>query len=411
MMKSPCSAIAARAARVLAFQLLCAFSATAAATSGAPISLQSTAVDRLIADTCAKETVLLGEDGNHGSGTTLSVKVVLVKRLINECGFNAVYFESSIYDFLDLERQIERGSGSPQMLADAVGGLWSTTSETDSLFAFLYERAQSGKIYLAGLDHRPGSATSMYQQVKLPTELSASLAEPRRTQCTSELHRLTNWTYANGDQTVEDRTALRKCAQDVQNAGGANGQANKNAAAAVMAENFLRYMECPPEGSFTHRDQAMYDNFVWHRSHRSGRNKIIVWCATVHAAKELSFLAANRIPLGSFVHALQGGKAMAIGFTALSGSYGRNTEALVLPIAASVSLEHRAFEGATSDAVYLDHRQLLALGMISGRAIDYAKPGNAKWSDVVDGMVVLREEKPPHFVRAARPQQAATQEK
>ncbi len=408
MTKIPRFAISMCTAHILTFQVLCAFSTTVTAASAALPSLQSATVDRLISDTCAKETVLLGEDANHGSGATLSVKVDLVKRLIKECGFNAVYFESAIYDFLDLQHQIERGSASPEMVADAVGGIWSTTSEAAPLFDFLYGAAKSGNVYLAGLDHQLGSATSMYQQSTFPFELSAFLPDPRRTQCASELQRLIKWTYANGDQTVEDRTALRKCALDIRKAIGASGQVNKNATAAVMADNFLGQMEGPPEGSFNHRDEAMYENFVWHRSHRADQNKIIVWCATIHAAKDLSSLANNRMPLGSFVHALQGGKAAAIGFTALGGSYGRNKDApALLAPAAPNSLERRAFEGVKGDSVYLDHKQLVAIGTLSGRAINYAKPETTKWSDVVDGMVVLRQETPPHFVRAARPQQAA----
>ncbi len=408
MVKPPRVAIATCAAQALIFHALCTFSTMVTAASAVPPPVPSNAIDHLVADACNKQTVLLGEDGNHGSGVTVSVKGELVKRLINECGFNAVYFESSIYDFLDLQRQIERRSASPEMLADAVGGLWSTTSEADPLFAFLYNKANAGTVYLAGLDLQLGSATSLYQMSTLPIELSAFLAEPRRTQCTSTVHQLTNWTYAKGEQLPSDRTALRNCAIDMQKGISASGHASKNAAAAAMADNFLRQMEAPPDGSFNHRDEAMYDNFVWHRSHRADRNKIIVWCATIHAAKRLPFFANTRMPLGSFVHALQGDKAAVIGFTALGGSYGRNKDApALLTPAAPNSLEGRAFEGTKGDSVYLDHQQLMALGAISARAINYAKPDTAKWSEVVDSMVVLREEKPPHFVRAARPQQTA----
>lgn len=129
----------------------------------------------------------------------------LVQRLIRECGFDAVYFASSIYDFLDLQHRIEHTSASPEMLADAAGGLWSTTSETDPLSSFLYDKAKSGTVYLAGLDLPLGGATSMYQQTMLPIELSLFLPDPRRKQCASKLQRLTKWTYANGGQTTDDR--------------------------------------------------------------------------------------------------------------------------------------------------------------------------------------------------------------
>lgn len=140
---------------------------TATASSTGATANQSPAIDRLVADVCNRQTVLLGEDGNHGSGATLDVKVDVVRRLIDECGFNAVYFESSIYDFTDLQRHVDRGNASPEMLADAIGGLWSTTRETDPLIAYLYTKANSGQVYLAGLDLQLGSATSVYQQSAL----------------------------------------------------------------------------------------------------------------------------------------------------------------------------------------------------------------------------------------------------
>lgn len=112
--------------------------------------------------------------------------------------------------------------------------------------------------------------------------------------------------------------------------------------------------------------------------------------------------------LGSFVHALHSWQAAAIGFKGRSGSYGRSSGApALLAPAAPNSLECRAFEGAKGDTVYLDHTQHVAFGKVLGRAINYGKPENAKWSDVVEGMVVLKEESPPHFVRAAYPQPAA----
>ena len=396
---------ARRIARTLLLVSLIALPITGVAANAAPDG-RDHELGRLVTEVCAKQTVLLGEDGHHGSGATLDVKVDLVKRLVDECGFNAVYFESSIYDFNDLQRQLDQRSASPEMLADSIGGIWSMTSETDPLIAFLFNKAKAGKVYLAGLDPQFGSATSVYTKSALPIEFGDFLTLPRRQQCVAEIERLSNWTYDDNQQYLDARAGLRECAVDIEKGISRQGKSERSAIAAIMVKNFRRHLDLSSGNSFNKRDKAMYDNFVWHQAHRPDRTKTIVWCATIHAAKNLSFLAPDRRPLGSFIHALQKDSAMAIGFTALGGSYGRNKQAPTsLEPVTPESLESRTFEGARDDVIYLDHKQLAALGTISARALDYAKPMKTDWTDVVDAMLVLRNEHPPHLVRKARPMQ------
>lgn len=74
-----------------------------------------------------------------------------------------------------------------------------------------------------------------------------------------------------------------------------------------MAENVRRYIDLSSDEYVNKRDKAMYDNYVWQRAHKPDRNKVVVWCATVHAAKDLSFLANGRLPLGSFIQSVSNG--------------------------------------------------------------------------------------------------------
>lgn len=102
------------------------FTAAASAApklDGAGTEAGSLQLDRLVKDVCGKQVVLLGEDANHGAGRTLELKVELVERLIQECGFSGVFFESQVYDFVDLQRAIDSKNATPEQLADAIGGL------------------------------------------------------------------------------------------------------------------------------------------------------------------------------------------------------------------------------------------------------------------------------------------------
>ncbi len=45
--------------------------------------------DRVVRDLCGKNVAMLGESPLHGFGKTLEFKVELVRRLVDECHFNA----------------------------------------------------------------------------------------------------------------------------------------------------------------------------------------------------------------------------------------------------------------------------------------------------------------------------------
>ena len=85
----------------------------------------SAELDRAVHALCSKQVVLLGEDASHASATTIAVKAQLVERLVRECGFRGVVFESQFYDMLDFQQAITAGSARPNQLADGIGALWS----------------------------------------------------------------------------------------------------------------------------------------------------------------------------------------------------------------------------------------------------------------------------------------------
>jgi len=45
----------------------------------------------VVRDMCSKRVALLGESPMHGFGRTLELKVEIVRRLTNECGYNAFF--------------------------------------------------------------------------------------------------------------------------------------------------------------------------------------------------------------------------------------------------------------------------------------------------------------------------------
>lgn len=370
------------------------------------------ALDRLVADVCGKQVVLLGEPNYHGSGPTLQAKVELVRRLTDECQFSALFIESGLYDFIDLEHSLAAGTATREQLGDAISPMWSTSQEVEPMVADLLRKAQAGRVRIAGLDHQI-SATALYAQRTLPVQLASYLDGGRRTTCEAALLRHTQWKYDEATRAEDALPLLRGCLTDIQAAIAARPASRDGQEAAFMASRLsLAVAAALPPGpgaeGFNRRDRAMYEAFRWHAARLAPGSKIIVWCATIHAAKDLSGItdAGSRIPLGSYLHRDLGDRAAAIGFSAQAGSWARiRPPAKPLAPAPPDSLEAQALGPDGAGMRYLDRSELAHLGPIASRARGETF-SRVPWAQVIDGLVVFREERPPTFVRGTQPQRA-----
>jgi erythromycin esterase-like protein len=386
---------------LLAATLLAACHSSAAGTGQqsppAPVpALAQDPLDALVADVCNKEVVLLGEDGNHGGGRTLEVKSALVQRLVKTCGFKAVFFKSQLYDVIDFNRALAAGTATEAKLADAVGALWSRWREAQPLFAFLYNETQHGRVQVAGLDPQVGGATGYFSQQRLADELAAYLPAAQRTACAAEINRHNRWEYDDAQPfDAAAQTRLRNCAEKIQTAVAGSARSPMQAQASVMAAAYLRYLDMALANHDAAREQGMRDNFLWHQARLPPGSKIIVWTATVHAAKTLAGISSTGpVPLGEYLHQQFGERAAVIGFSALSGGYRQpNRHTVALPAAPPASLEARTLTDPAARLRYVDGPQLAALGAIQARPINYGRWDTAVWSNILDGLIVLREER------------------
>lgn len=354
----------------------------------------SAEIERVVQAVCKKEVVLLGEDLHHAGAATLAVKVLLVKRLVRECGFRGVVFESQFYDMLDFEHAAAAGTASRQQLADAIGAIWSRYPAFAPLTAWLYDETKAGRLRVGGMDPQAAGIGAHFSAEQLPARLVSVLYGERRGACESAIQRQNNWNY--DDAHPYDAAALeqlRGCLRDIDGRLAATGQ-HAPPDLRAMAASYAAYLAfMAQDGSADVRDRAMYRNFRWLRAQWPRGTRIVVWTASVHAAKSPD--GAFR-PFGSYLHADFGARAAAIGFSALAGSYGNvggHGAPHRLAPAVEGSLEARAFAppGASSWR-FLDQAQLRALGRRASRVLDYGKPATRDWAQVLDGVVVLREE-------------------
>lgn len=376
----------------------CARAADAPATADAPFDRRERAeIERAVRDLCRRDVVLLGEDAGHGGGRTLEVKTEILKRLTARCGFGAVLFESQFYDLLDHARAIDAGTATERELRDAIGPLWSRAEQARPLFAFLHRESLAGRLRVGGIDPQVGGVSGRYARDALGAALASALDPARRAACRETFDRHNGWRYDDAHPLdAAEQARLRACSDAVHAAVPASDDA-----LAAMSAAYARYLDMAMTGDGDMRDLGMFELLQWHRARWPRGTKLVVWSATVHAAKRLDGIAPPMRPLGAHVHAAFGERAAVVGFTALAGAFGNPGAAgspNPLPPVDAASLEARTLvDGA--GLRYLDRRALKRLGTIAARPINYRKVHAAPWAEVLDGLIVLREERPVVRVR------------
>lgn len=372
----------------------------APAASTAPASEPPGELERLLADLCDEQVVLLGE-ADHGDGRTWELKSRLVHELVESCGFDSVFIESGMYDFIALDHAYARGTATSQDLANAIGALWAEAREIQPLIAELHRAAAAGKVEVMGLDDQIHS-TAFYAQRELPAVLAAHLPGERRAECEAKLSRHTTWQYDEASpftQAVNDE--LLACVEEIRGALAfeqATAQAPEHLAMASSLHRFLsRGFGLDRRAGFDARDASMFESFQWHRARLGPKAKSIVWCSTVHAAKTLDGLESHRgiTPLGQRIHEHYGEAVASIGFSAYSGaSQPRGRPGRELEVAPPDSLEGRVL-APEQELRYLSAEELRELGTLAARPIGHEFQ-RAAWHELLDGLVVLRREEPAH---------------
>ncbi|WEN16203.1 erythromycin esterase family protein [Rhodanobacter sp. AS-Z3] len=358
----------------------------------------SSELDRAIHALCSKQVVLLGEDGSHAGATTIAVKAQLVRRLVQECGFGGVVFESQFYDMLAFDHAVVAGLAQHKQLADGIGALWSHYAAFAPLEDWLFAEAAAGRLRVGGMDPQAGGSDGRYSADQLPVVLSSVLAGDRRMECDLIIGRHDRWEY--DEVHPFDGAALpslRACIRDIREKLAAS-HGGPSSALSAMANSYANYLDFAADDPQGLRDRGMYQNLMWLRKQWPAGTRIVVWCASVHAAKTLAGSNTPVRPLGSYVSEALGNHAAAIGFSALGGSYGhvggRGLPRMLAP-ASPGSLESRTFATTGPRSLrFVDHKQLQALGRVSARALEYGHSETLDWSTLLDGVIVLREETP-----------------
>jgi erythromycin esterase-like protein len=369
-------------------------------------------IDPIVHELCGRSVALLGESPAHGFGKTLEFKVELVHRLIEECHYNALFVESGLYDYINIQKKLKSGQDvTDSMISAAIGGLWET-KEVQPLIPFLRDKVRAGSVTLGGLDDQIGRGT--YASREMSSDLVEYLQGDERLRCLAILQKHMLWQYTvDAPYSPKDKTQILGCLDQIgarlsqPGASGAPWTEEDRAMIDSLKRNFARdFPEGLPKSADqavmfdNERDRSMYLNFRWLLSGLPSHSKVIVWAATTHVAKDLSIVGGldNRVPLGFYIKQDFKNRAFTLGFSAYSGNYAMVRQPVrSLSAAPDNSLEGRSIAERESDTVYFSGKQLRKFGAVAARPLG-TNFITARWDEVLDGLVVFREERAPEYV-------------
>ncbi len=367
--------------------------------------------------------VLLGE-ASHGDGATFLAKTRLVEFLHRQMGFDVLVFESGFYDCLN---------GTPAR-ADAdmrstfqrcVWPMWSARQELDPLVDYLAQaRVRGAPLAILGLDPdfvRGPSRDHLARDLR--AAIQAARVQPDS--ATAEFLNVVDslYAYLNPRQPRPTADAVARFISTAESLAAVMDTASALAPAergywARVCESLASHARSRlgPAGqpltseSVEMRDRQMARNLAWLIRQRLPGRRVIVWSATLHAARNLAVLTVLRdhpTPwgislqemyrtkrvMGDYLRQEFGDSMYAIGFTALEGTTAGGQSGTPIQPPTDGSLEDLLGRTGLQHA-FLDLRQPMAGGTwnaseLIARPFGYAEM-RGDWRRVLDGVFFIR---------------------
>lgn len=373
--------------RILAFVALMAGVPAMAASPSDPSEPALEAATKAL---CQRQVAVLGE-AEHGDARTETFKIALMERLVARCGFSAVMFEASFYEFVQLDR-LRRGGQllTPGQIATAVGGLWKFDREFQPLLPYLAQQLNAGKLRLGGFDFQQGGREQDFSNFGVVAELTGELPTEARERCRTVMRDL----LFKGSNPAR-RTAAATCLTEMAKLAPSADRDVRRERREMLA-NLTGYAAADPAqpgGYIASRDREMFANLQRWLARWPAGTKVIVWTATAHAARaphgHKDFAGVQ--PFGGYLAQHHGRRVFALGFAAQSGTTRGRTAPRVIAPAAPDSLEALAGPIPPDGAVFLDRAALARAGARPGGLFSH-RPLVADWSRLLDGIVVFPAE-------------------
>jgi len=360
--------------------------------------------------------VMLGEV-DHFSGSDFLAKSRLVKFLHQELGFDVLAFEAGLYGMTVAWDSLRSGAAPRQAMASGAWGFWANSEQTQSLIDYVAEQARGMRpIELTGFDNQfmpQGASTHFARDLAsflVDRGLSGPLVQPA-SPSRIVLESLATMRYRRDEKPLPDSTIRSAFLSDLD---------ETIAAAAALNDDTARYWTQMLRGTACHtrrvfaemagdpnlgpdclREWQMAEHLIWLANERYSGRRIIVWSATLHAARmpETPPAYGSGPSMGQRIGDVFGSKSYAIGVT----SY-RSAAGLFVPDQHPLPEFEELMATAGYDYGLLDLRRARTEGNWAGgeflaRAIDMNATTSAVWSELLDALLFIREYQPRTPVR------------
>ncbi len=302
--------------------------------------LDSNYNDFLFLDNVLKDVdiVFIGEQ-THGEGTVTKAKTRLIKYLNSNLGFNTLVFEASFYDTYMAGAFIKSMQNKDIILKSAIPPMWYNTKEFEEIRNILKEEVTSDSLKLYGIDCQ----TRSLARNTLFNYLGKKLIKNGNQIDSSSLILLNKyiWSTPNKNGSYFDNNAdsvnvfkyLDNLIEESKNIKSKPVGFWTQSLINLRTNLLINIIKFNDDGPIYYRnnirDKIMAENILWIIGNRNKGDKIIVWSASMHNARNIRLIEEvsdtsfynNYIPMGQIVYNNIGNKMYSIAFTSSTGLY------------------------------------------------------------------------------------------
>jgi len=367
------------------------------------------------------DVVLLGEQA-HGEGSVTLAKTRLIKYLIEEQGFNIIAFESGFFGTYLAEYFIKNQQNPELFIQNSIGPIWANTLEFKEMQNLLINNIRSNKLKLYGVDCQLTSLdynTYMNSLKSVLNKNDYSIDSTLYLLLTTYLfpRNLSQERYFLNDSDsitffkgIDELLAVTSKFQISPNSpNDFYYQTLKNYLKNVMLT--IDNMQHTPMYVIDNlRDAQMADNLLWILKHKSSGDKLIVWSASMHNARNIksikeiddSLFYNKYIPMGQIIYDSIGNRMYSLAFSSSFGYF--QTPYMMNEPKMITSKSENSIE-----SLFIDRN--IKYGIINFRTIPiktylfkemYSNPHGHKnvkaiWPLIHDGIFYLNTIQPPHI--------------
>jgi erythromycin esterase-like protein len=354
--------------------------------------------------------VLIGE-ATHGDGTAVALRGELTQVLYSEKGFRVLATESPWLEAERADHRLTAGETSRDSVELGFHPVWRGTRELQRTLEFIAETAGSDRpMQIVGLDPQPlrGSEGNVASQVRRELDQGTKYADHQHDKVQRSLTSLLSGCTSGDASALSTQAAIRRMIDDA--ARSPNSRRLRwravPAASAYLDQCHLMYVAHDPTAASERRDREMANSLLT-ILRQSPRARVVVWLASLHAAKSFRSLVVDSAPelasyrsVGAVLTDSLGDDVKAFAITAAQGvSGGPGRQTFHIPIASRNSAEG-AVEQLHDSVSFVDLRQLerrfpKPYGL---KALGYAEM-RGRWAYAFNGAFVVRSMSPLTMVQ------------